>query len=160
LSTGDDRGAIFTEFLIALLPVLALAFAIFQVAELYTVKMAVDHAAANSARAAVVVFPDDPKYYGGEAVNEPGPQRTAAVRLAALRSLSPFVLDGSVRSVAVEFPNGVPKDGNGALTVEIHATFKCRTVLVDGLVCSPSNGTRDLVARSTLPNHSARFDYE
>ena len=156
--TQDTRGAVYVELLIAIIPVLTLAMGIFQLTELYTAKVLVDHAAVSAARSAITVFADDPKFYGGEPANEERPRRAAAVRTAALRAMAPFIMDGSLRTADVTFPDGVPKTRGAPLTVEVRSTYLCRVMLVQRIVCSGS-GTRALVGRATLPAMAADFTY-
>lgn len=155
----DTRGGAYVEFLIVILPLLTLALGIFQLSQLYTAKLAVDHAAANAARAATVVMSDDPKYYGGEAVNSAGSARTSAVRLAAARTLAPFVLDGSLRTVDVTFPNGIPTSRGQDLTVQVTSDYRCSVPLVHKFVCSGGNGTLKLIGRATMASNAANFQY-
>jgi Flp pilus assembly protein TadG len=65
----DRRGAVYAEFLIAFPPVYLMFMGMIQAALLYGGNLAVDHAANRAARAAVVVLPDDPRYWGGAPVN-------------------------------------------------------------------------------------------
>jgi Flp pilus assembly protein TadG len=151
------RGAAYAEFLVAFMPVLLFAFCIFQESELFTGKLLCDHAAVAAARSASVVLPDNPQRYGGEGVNSTGPKRTEAVRVAAIRALAPFVHDGNVTDVQVDFPGGVtPK---GPLQVRVVATFRCKVALTHFIACN-SNGTRTLTSTATLPNQGAQYTYE
>lgn len=110
----DTRGAVFVEFLIAFLPVYVFFLCLVQLSLLFAVKLVTEHAAMNAARAAAVVLGDDPRRYGGERLNEVTAgrgERYAAVRDAALLTLAPFVLNGTVQGVDVLFP---PPDKPGA----------------------------------------------
>ncbi len=158
MDLSDARGAIFVELAIAIIPFLLFAMGIFQLTELYSAKILVDHAAMSAARSAITVFPDDPRFYGGEAPNREGARRTAAVRMASLRAMAPFVLDGSLRSTSITFPDGVPRTRGAPLTVEVRATYVCRVMLVQRVVCS-AGGTRQLVGRATLPSMAADYQY-
>jgi Flp pilus assembly protein TadG len=86
---GDCRGAIIVEQLIVFLPVLFFVLVTGQVIEICTGAILLRHAAFCAARAAVVVLPDDPRRYGGEAFIKPGDtipsnsNRAAAVAKAA-----------------------------------------------------------------------------
>lgn len=153
----DERGGTYVELCIVILPVLAIALGVLQIAELYTAKMALDHAAVNAARSASVVFADDPRSYGGEPVNTEGTRRKRAVQIAAARSLAPFALDGSIRSAEVSFPNGIPKQKGQALTVEVRSSYRCSAPLVHAFACR--GGTLALVGKATLPSNAADFDY-
>ena len=66
----DERGAAYAEFLIAFPLVLILFLCLVQLSLMYVGKLAVRHAANRAARAAVVVLPDHPRYYDGEAINQ------------------------------------------------------------------------------------------
>ena len=153
----DDRGGTYVELCIVILPVLAIALGVLQIAELYTAKMALDHAAVNAARSATVVFADDPKFYGGEPANTEGPRRKRAVQIAAARSLAPFALDGSIRSADVSFPGGIPTERGAPLTVEVRSNYRCSVPLVHAFACR--GGTLALVGRATLPSNAAAFAY-
>lgn len=63
---GDDRGVVYAEFLIAFTPFFLLFLGIIQTAFIATASMVVQTAATKAARAAMVVLPDDPFFYGGE----------------------------------------------------------------------------------------------
>lgn len=63
LTTGDARGAVYVEFIIAFMPIFVLFLAICQLSLLVVARLVVSHAAVTAARAAVVVLEDDPKYY-------------------------------------------------------------------------------------------------
>ena len=155
---NDDRGGTYVELLIVILPVLTLALGILQLTQLYSGKIAVDHAAINAARSATTVFADDPKFYGGERINQEGPQRTKAVKTAAARSLAPFLLDGSIRTADVTFPRGIPTQLGEPFTVEVHASYRCGVPLVHMIVCG-STGKMDLLGKATLAANAADFEY-
>jgi hypothetical protein len=109
-SASGTEGAVFVEFLVAFLPVLTMFLCLVQLALLFAVRLAVEHAAVVSARAAAVVIGDDPKAYQGqvEAMNEVRPNTGArynTIRRAALLTLAPFIADGTIRSVDVLFPS-------------------------------------------------------
>src|SRR5262245_43112129 len=63
VSFGDARGAVMVEFLIAFLPVFSLFLCLLQLGLLFAVRLVVEHAATNAARAAAVIIGDDPKNY-------------------------------------------------------------------------------------------------
>ncbi len=154
----DERGGTYGEFLIVIIPMLAFGLGIFQLSELYTAKMAVDHAALNAARSASVVFADDPKSYGGEGTNRESEKRSAAVRLAALRTVAPYVLDGSIQSLDVKYPDGVPTHAGAPMTVEVRAKFRCSVPLVHRIVCV-DGGMKEIASRQTFASQAASFSY-
>lgn len=57
------RGVVYAEFLIAFLPIFVFFLGMVQLALVYGCKLAVQRAANNAARAAVVVLDDDPRWY-------------------------------------------------------------------------------------------------
>jgi hypothetical protein len=66
---GDQRGAVYVEFLMAFVPLFTLFLGIAQLVLLYGAQLVVDHAATRAVRAAVVVLDDDPRYYRDEPRN-------------------------------------------------------------------------------------------
>jgi hypothetical protein len=109
-------GAVFVEFLIAFLPVYVFFLCLVQLGMLFSVRLITEHAAANAARAAAVVIGDDPRRYGGERPNQISEGRGAhyaAVRNAALLSLAPLILNGTVQGVKVLFPPEEQPGANG-----------------------------------------------
>jgi hypothetical protein len=62
----DERGVVFLEFLIALVPVWTFFLTLVQLAFVAHANLLVKHSADAAARSAVVVLPDDPNEYGGE----------------------------------------------------------------------------------------------
>jgi Flp pilus assembly protein TadG len=67
--TRDCRGVAYLEFLIILMPFLALFLGSLQLALIGAAKLVVQHAASSAARAAAVVLDDDPARYGDEERN-------------------------------------------------------------------------------------------
>ena len=104
----DVRGAVYVEFLIAFLPVYTMFLCLIQLGLLFTVRLIVDHAARNVARAAAVVIGDDEEVYdyGGEdkhTITEGG-KRYQVVENAALLTLAPLIVNGVVQEVHIDFP--------------------------------------------------------
>jgi hypothetical protein len=62
----DQRGVVYLETLVAFLPVFLFFLATLQIADLSAAHIIVRHAATVAARAAVVVMPDDGRYYNDE----------------------------------------------------------------------------------------------
>ena len=63
----DKRGVVFLEFLIAFVPMWTFFLCVLQLAFIGHADLMVKHSADSAARSAVVVLPDDPNEYGGEA---------------------------------------------------------------------------------------------
>jgi len=64
---GDKRGVVFLELLIAFVPMWTFFLCVLQLAFIGHADLMVKHSADSAARSAVVVLPDDPNEYGGEA---------------------------------------------------------------------------------------------
>ena len=152
---GLEQGAVMVEFLIVFMPVFLLFLGVIQSGLLFVARVVVQHAATNTARAAAVVIGDDPGRYDGEPPHEVSPdgERYRAVRNAALITLSPLILNGTVQSVAVVFPDA-DKPGSpardGVISFEPMGTTEiskvrtrlevevaCRIPLVNWLTCPP-----------------------
>jgi len=101
------------EFLIAFLPVFTFFLCLLQLGLLFAVRLVVEHAATNGARAAAVIIGDDPHTYGDEALNkvEKNKRRWKAIRQAVVLSVAPFILDGTIDSVDVDFPPADQPEG-------------------------------------------------
>lgn len=150
-----ERGAVMVEFLIAFLPTFLLFLGLVQSGLLFTVRLVTQHAATTTARAAAVVIGDDPKRYDGEPAHQltRNGKRSKAVRNAALITLSPLILNGTVQSVDVAFPardkpGGPPQDEPiyytpmGArdvakIRVRLGVEVACRIPLVNWIACPP-----------------------
>jgi hypothetical protein len=61
-----ERGAVYVETILCLVPLLTLFFGVAQLAFVASARLVVRHAAAQGVRAAVVLLEDDPKHFGGE----------------------------------------------------------------------------------------------
>lgn len=64
---ADKRGVVFLELLIAFVPMWTFFLCVLQLAFIGYADLMVKHSADSAARSAVVVLPDDPNEYGGEA---------------------------------------------------------------------------------------------
>ncbi|MGD8825034.1 MAG: hypothetical protein PVI24_08655, partial [Myxococcales bacterium] len=62
----DCSGVVFTEFLVAFVPLWIFFLCLVQLAWVARADLIVKHAADSAARSAAVVLPDDPDEYGGE----------------------------------------------------------------------------------------------
>jgi hypothetical protein len=176
----DTRGAVYVEFLIAFLPVFVFFLCLLQLALLFSAKLMVEHAATEGARAAAVVFPDEPGPY-----NEPQPgtntlsaPRERTVRSAVLIALAPLILDDTVASVAVFYPPadqpgaetqkaGTPikaRTGNGMIRVRVEAQVVCKIAFANMIACEKSGVSstlrvRHVPAESPYPYQGASYAY-
>jgi hypothetical protein len=191
--SNDVRGAILVEFLIAFLPVFTFFLCLVQVGLLYAVRLAVEHAAVNTARAAAVVVGDDPSRYRNEMplhrFQHRSGERYKALRRAALITLAPYILDGTLEGLRLEFPEpdrpgGDARTGNieyapmgdtsvSKVRVRVVADAACKIAIAGRIACSyweilagikvPRTAlnypTRTLRAEAVFPYQGARYAY-
>lgn len=172
----DTRGAVYVEFLIVLMPVFVLFLGLLQLSLLFSAKLLVEHAATEGARAAAVVFGDDPRSYGEGApsTNTLSKARLRAVRGAVLVGLAPLILDDSVVQVGVSYPEpsgrrprlaGEKLDEplGGMLRVRVDAFVVCKVALANVIACDPFGDTnlrvRTMPSESVYPYQGARYVY-
>lgn len=174
----DTRGAVYVEFLIAFLPVFVFFLCLLQLALVFSAKLVVEHAATVSARAAAVVFGDEPGPY-----NEPTPapnhttkERRSSVRAAALIALAPLILDDTVVSVGVRYPETKgdknpnadrdikARSGDGMIRVQVEAVVVCKIGLANIIACdrlgSSTLRVLTMQAESVFPYQGANYEYE
>lgn len=158
----DVRGAVYVEFLIAFMPLFAFFSGLVQLAVLQTADIVVKHAATVAARAAVVVLPDDPKFYGGAELNHAEGQRLSDIQLAATIPLTAIDADPRVQ---VTFPssetgtdNLTAFDTHDTVYVRVAYTYACAIPLGNVLACGPGR-VKNLVGVATMPNQGANYDY-
>jgi hypothetical protein len=177
---ANTQGAIFIEFLFVVLPFMIILLGLAQTALMYLGGMAVKRSAATAARAAMVVFDDDPKKYGGQGRNTLGGQREEAIKMAAafpifaihtspkkeenvrhaLRAWgdSPYKSKQTIPDgLRVEFPGGVSGSRASSITVKVSYDYPCEVPVVRAIMCP--GGTVEISAQSTLPNHAANYTY-
>jgi hypothetical protein len=192
-TNAGTTGAVFVEFLIVFLPVLTMFLCLVQLALLYAVRITVENAAVNAARTAAVVIGDkpDPNVYSGtiENANEirpPNGARYLAIRRAAVLSLAPFIINGTITGIKLEFP---PPDQRGGadqriprytpmqdttvnkVRVRLEVDAFCKIGLADRIMCrgplglpgmfSPPGVTlkRTMRAEAIFPYQGARYTY-
>lgn len=178
------------EFLLAFLPTFLLFLGLIQSGLLFTARLFVDHAATNAARAAAVVIGDDPKRYDGEPPHQisSDSRRFKAVRSAALLTLAPLILNGTVQGVDLVFP---PQETPGGpaqkktvsfapmgvhditkVRVRLEVEVACRIPLVNWIACPPRldlhrlqrdigllSPTQWIQAEAIFPYQGASYDY-
>jgi len=175
---SDRRGAVYVEFLIAVVPFLIFVLCAIQSALLEFANLATIRAASAAARSAVVVLDDDPRFYQGEARNsaQPGGARMDAIRRAASNVLA--ALPGaSPASMATQLKITFPSSGSGRerasfgpddmVTVRVGYLFPCivpaarqimcRGGTIEGATAQP--GFSLMQVDATLPNQGARYSY-
>lgn len=163
------------EFLIAFLPVHVFFLCLLQSAILYSVRLVLDHAALNTARAAAVVIGDDPEnsVYGGQGGDPskihtlvPGSRKYESIRRAALLTLSPLILMGTVQTLELAFPpsdepGGEPQEGEiqfspmtgsniSKIRVRLEVEAVCRISFASFIMCPSPNDYLRVVLPSQL----------
>jgi len=147
----SSDGAVFVEQLIALLPTLFFFLATWQLLELCAADLIVKRAANAAARAAIVVLPDDPMFYGGAPVNSFTGARRQDIELSAAMILA------TAPQLSADFTVEVtPASGNQTLTATVRAPFHCFAGWVS-LVCGGASRTLQASARQVY--QGAPFDY-
>ncbi len=68
------EGAVYVEFLVAFPIMLMFFLCLTQLGLIYTANLSVEHAATRAARAAVVILPDNPDRYDGQAMHQINPE--------------------------------------------------------------------------------------
>ncbi len=140
------------ELIIAYIPVLFCFLAFWQLSELLMAQMVVARASSAAGRAAVVVLPDDPMFYGGEAKDTLGGKREGDVRLAAGMILAASPRLGEDFQLTL---GNLPQDV-GVVDVTVAANFRCDRLR---FVCG-ADGVVALKATSSHTYHGAKYQYE
>lgn len=145
----DKRGAVYVEFLAAVMPLIVTFLCIAQLADLYAAKLVAQHAAYRTARAGAVVFPDNPAYY--QAVSKADEVRRAGEMVLASK--------GTIIDSEILLPNGEQYTRGQLVEVEVRATTRCVFAIANRLVCGLVDPTRVLEARASMPAHAANYEY-
>lgn len=172
----DTRGAVYVEFLIAFMPVFVFFLCLLQLALLFAAKLVVEHSATQGARAAAVVFGDEPGPYANEPPNTQSAARRKTVRGAVLIGLAPLILDDTVTSVSVTYPDvaggksppvNTPvtaRFGEGMIRVRVEAFVLCKIAIANVIACERLGTSmarlRVVPAESIYPYQGARYEYE
>jgi Flp pilus assembly protein TadG len=158
-------GAVYVEFLIAIMPMLMLFWGLMQLNGLLLADLVTRHAAVNAVRAAIVCG-SQAKDMGGNAhaKNDAELGSTGGCAYeAAKKSLSAVHSFGDPPVFAVKV-EGAKKSGNAPVTATVVAAYHCRVPLVGGLVCglftagTDAMNIRFLSRAATLPNQGATYD--
>jgi hypothetical protein len=173
----DTRGAVYVEFLIAFMPVFVFFLCLLQLALLFSAKLLVEHAATEGARAAAVVFGDEPIYKeANPRPNVSSTERRKVVRGAILIALAPMILDDTVLSVGVGYPEiaggkSTPIDtpvkarsGDDMIRVHVDAFVLCKIAIANIIVCDKVGNSalriKTIPAESAYPYQGANYVYE
>lgn len=152
---SGTEGAIFIETLIAIMVPVYFFFITWQLTDLFTAQLILKHAAVAAARAAVVVGPDDPRFYDGQPANS-----FTGLRLDDVKSATALVLAASPHFVAGGFKldlQGTFEQG-GMLTAVVEASYPCFSPWLN-VVCGGMS-FRNLTARAVFPYQGAGYPFD
>jgi Flp pilus assembly protein TadG len=162
----STTGAVYAEFIIAVVPMLVLFWGLMQLNGLLLADLVARHAVVNAVRAAIVCDSDDPPQTPAELVTSNGCSYEAAkMTLTSVKSFSPPGGTAPDFSLSVE---GADTNGNQPVTVTLIAHYHCEVPLVGGFVCgllsglshgSVANATAMLSRKATLPNQGAGYSF-
>ena len=148
-------GAVYVEFLIAFLPVFFFFLSLVQLAFVQTANLIVKHAATKAVRAAVVVLPDDPQYYGGVPVGSFSGQRKSDIERAAQ---IPLATMGLLEAAAAKITVNGPYSRNAPLTATVDYDYHCKVPWGRFAVCGLTNFKR-IQGQATLTTQGADYAY-
>ncbi|HEX4445595.1 MAG TPA: polymorphic toxin-type HINT domain-containing protein [Polyangiaceae bacterium] len=154
-SQRSTRGAVYIEFLIAFMPLLVFFLCLWQVSILYGTKLFVDHAAFSGARAAAVVIAESANRVGdsqgASSVGTLDGRRNRLVQDAVALAMLPLILDGTVISYNVQYPDGATPGGPNTMLgqkyagmgqstvtmarVRVRAMMNCKVAFANAIMC-------------------------
>lgn len=146
-----SEGAVYVEYLIALLPVLLSALVIWQLVELWTGELMLKRAASVAVRAAAVVLPDDPAFYDGAPLHRFIGRRKTDIELSAA-----LVLAANPQFVEKPEVKVTLSPSENYVTARVTAPFECFLGRLS-LVCGGSR--RQLTAAAAYPYQGAQYGY-
>ncbi|MFT3774356.1 MAG: hypothetical protein QM820_54035 [Minicystis sp.] len=148
-------GAVYVEFLIAFLPVFFFFLSLVQLIFLQTASLIVHHSAAKAVRAAAVVLPDDPAYYGDVPVGSFTGQRKKDIERAAQVPLATMgILEAAAAKVTIEGAY----TRNVMLTAKVEYQYHCKVPFGRFLLCGFAN-FKKITAQASMTNQGASYDY-
>jgi hypothetical protein len=148
-----EQGAVAVEMLIAFVPVLLFFASTWQLLHVYAAELIVRRAASAAGRAASVVLPDDPYWYGGASGGTLAGTKQAQIELAAQLVLS---ASNFLAQPEVHVEPGAPS-GDGPVTVRVTAQYICFPAF--SLFVCGADGLARLSARARYPYHGASYAY-
>jgi Flp pilus assembly protein TadG len=159
---SDTRGVVYVEFIFAFLPIFLLFCGLFQLGMVQLADLVTKHAAEVATRAAIVVLPDDPNFYGGAALNHPVGARLTDITTATTETLQ--AIDPKPQ-VTLTFPSTAggsdSRDAFGMwdlVRVQVHYTYPCRIPIGALLVCG-ADAKKTLVGESVMMNQGCNLPY-
>jgi hypothetical protein len=151
----STKGAVYVEFLIAFLPLLFFFLGLVQLIFVQTASLIVKHAASKAVRAAVVVLPDDPKYYGGTPVGQFSGQRKSDIERSAQIPLATMgLLEAAAAKITVD--GGYSR--NAMLKAKVEYYYHCKVPWGRFVVCGFSN-FKKLTGEASMTAQGADYEY-
>ncbi len=148
-----ESGAVYVEFIVAILPMLVLFWGLLQVNGLLLADLVVRDAASNAVRAAIVCDSDEST--SGPSGAQDCAQQAAEATTKAVKS---------IQSVGVQVANA-SASGNAPVTATVSASYDCQVPLVASVACSLFAGEGNfssvaVIQRSaTLPNQGHFYKF-
>ena len=162
---GGTRGAVYVEFIIAIVPMLMLFWGLMQLNGLLLADLVLRHAATHAVRAAIVCDSDEYPQDGGALAAPKGCSYEAAkMTLSAIKSFTPP--GGSEPTFSLDV-SGASTNGNAPVTVTLRADYYCQVPLATFVCGLASAGTPSgdrmrvamLTSKATLPNQGAGYSF-
>ena len=151
----SQAGGVYVEFLIAFLPVFFFFLGLVQLAFVQVANLVVKHAATKAVRAAVVVLPDDPQYYGGVAVGSYSGQRRSDIERAAQIPLATLgLLEAATAKVSIN----TAYSRNALLTAQVDFQYHCKVPWGRFVVCGLTN-FKKISGQATMTAQGALYEY-
>jgi Flp pilus assembly protein TadG len=146
-----ESGAVYVEFIVAILPMLVLFWGLLQVNGLLLADLVVRDAASNAVRAAVVC--DSDQDTSGPSGAQDCAQQAAEATTRAVKS---------IQSVGVQVADA-SASGNEPVTATVSASYGCQVPLVASIACSIFSGSFSSIAviqrSATLPNQGHYYQF-
>jgi Flp pilus assembly protein TadG len=149
----DQRGAVYVEFIVAIVPMLVVFWGLLQVNGLLLADLVVRNAAMNAVRAAIVCDSD-------ETTSGPGAAHDCAQQAAEDTTKAVK----SIQSVGVQV-DGASSSGSAPVTATVSASYECQVPLVASLACGVfgglggGTGTATIERSATLPNQGHYYQF-
>jgi len=160
----DTRGAIYVEFLIVFLPLFVFFMSLVQFSFVQVANLVTKHAAVQAARAAIVVLPDNPAYYGDVPVNKVSGERKTVIEAAARGRL--LAVSSGFPDFTIKFPSSPGGDDSKTTfqmddIVRVHLTYQypCKIPIGARFVCNILTQKKKLEAEAALPMQGAGWEY-
>jgi hypothetical protein len=148
----SSYGAVYVEFLIAFMPLFIFFLSLIQFIFVCTASVVTHYSAIKAVRAAIVVLPDDPMFYGGQAPGQASGARMDAILQAA--SVPFRTLGNSAPKLTMNASYG----RDDLVTVKVDYPYVCKVPGGRWIACG-ANSIKTIHSEASLPNNGAEFRY-